>query len=178
MNRQQVFSTCKVGGVLLIICLVAALLLASVNLITSPAIAAQKQAKIDDAISNLFPSFDRVETVREGDGKTILNVWSVHQGQSTIGYCVQSAAAGYGGDIVLMIGYTVQGKIIAISVVSHSETKGIGSKVLDEEYLSRYHGLSISGVKRVDGLSGATLTSAGVKAAVSAANQVMMEVVA
>jgi Na+-transporting NADH:ubiquinone oxidoreductase subunit NqrC len=62
-------------------------------------------------------------------------------------------------------------------VLSHSETKGIGTKVVENaDYLALYAGVSGTDVL-VDGVSGATLSSNGVRALVLAANTAVLEVI-
>ena len=79
---------------------------------------------------------------------------------------------GYGGAAEFMVGIGTDGKVSGISVVSHSETPNIGTKVFDDpEYLSGYEGLSgtLSFGNGVDAIAGATRSSTALLNGVNAA---------
>lgn len=44
----------------------------------------------------------------------------------TIGYVFKTSAKGYGGDIDLMVGIDTSGKVTGVSILSISETAGLG----------------------------------------------------
>ena len=78
----------------------------------------------------------------------------------------------------MMVGVSMDGRVTGVSVVSHSETPNIGSKVVDDQsVLDRFIGMSHeggeitvnAGTNRFDGISGATYSSKGVAAGVNAA---------
>ncbi len=177
MNKKLILSYLNVGVRLLLICLCAALLLATVNLVTAPRIAAQQQQRIDDAIAALFPESSATEVISGTFAAEIREIRAVKGEGGLLGYCVQTVGSGYGGDIELMIGYTTEGKLLKIAVISHSETKGIGTKVVEnEKHLAAYIG-SKGGKTNVDGVTNATLSSNGVRTAVNAANTAVLEVI-
>lgn len=105
-------------------------------------------------------------------------VYTISENGAVIGYCVEIASAGFGGDISLMVGYRADGSILGVQVVSHSETPGLGARVEEEEYLSRYRGKDISSVLYSDGyfvdaISGATISSNAVRDGVMAATKIV-----
>lgn len=73
--------------------------------------------------------------------------------------------SGIGGDVKVKC--TIEnGKITAVKIVSQSETKGIGSKAVDQ-LPDKFVGLSSTAdVSAVDGVTGATVTSTAIKNAV------------
>ena len=85
-------------------------------------------------------------------------------------YVFDVQSAGYGGDVELMIGIASDGTVAGIQVVSENETDGIGSNALTEDFFDTFSGtaaegsLSLDGSEgtQVDGISGATFTSAAV----------------
>jgi Na+-translocating ferredoxin:NAD+ oxidoreductase subunit G len=88
----------------------------------------------------------------------------------------ESYGKGYGGDIGLMIGIdTTENKIVGIGVTTHSETPGMGSKAKDDPaFADQFKGRSIMNPVKVrndggeiDAISGATITSKAICAAVS-----------
>ena len=78
---------------------------------------------------------------------------------------------GYGGDIVLMCGIKSDGSIEKCKTLSHSETSGIGSRVVDNDggYRDNYVGKTADNFSEVDAISGATISSTAYKKAISAA---------
>ena len=78
----------------------------------------------------------------------------------------------------MMVGIDPAGQVTGVSIVSHSETPNIGTKVVaDQSVLDRFIGMSHadgeitvnSGSNRFDGVSGATVSSRGVTAGVNTA---------
>jgi len=62
-----------------------------------------------------------------------------------------------------------EGKLLDIGITSHSETPGIGARVSETFFTDRFKGLATTQEVTVDGISGATYSSAGVMAAVTQA---------
>lgn len=110
------------------ICLVCSLLLGSVYAVTKAPIDQAGVAKVNAAISQVVPAFDNVpsEEVIETDGS---EVYVAKQAGQTVGYAVKVAAAGFGGQIQMMVGFLPDGTIYNTSVISHSETPGLGAKI-------------------------------------------------
>ena len=102
-------------------------------------------------------------------------VYTVKENDVLIGYCVESAGKGFGGDIQLMVGYTVDQKIIAVEIIGHSETPGVGDKVKNPNYLSGYADKAgeLSLGEDVDKIAGASVSSRGVMAGVNAATKAL-----
>lgn len=166
----------RIAGVLLGICLVAALLLGAVNQVTQPRIDAIQKAKQETAMSQVLPA-DSYKKL----GFTAANVTAIYQavsGNEAVGWVVETSTSGSQGIITMMVGVDPEGKVTGVSVVSHSETPNIGTKVVaDQSVLDRFIGMSHtggeitvnSGSNRFDGVSGATVSSKGVTAGVNAA---------
>lgn len=166
----------RIAGVLLGICLVVALLLGAVNQVTKPRIDAIQKAKTETAMRQVLAA-DSYEKL----GFTAANVTAVYQavsGKEAIGWVVETSASGSQGIIDMIVGVDTEGKVTGVSVVSHSETPNIGTKVVaDQSVLDRFIGMSHqggeitvnSGSNRFDGVSGATVSSRGVTAGVNAA---------
>ena len=96
----------------------------------------------------------------------------------TIGWAVQTTANGSQGPITMVVGVDTAGAVTGVSVIKHSETPNIGTKVVaDQNVLDRFVGLTHengevtinTGSNSVDGVSGATYSSRGVAAGVNAA---------
>ena len=103
-------------------------------------------------------------------------VYSVQDREgSIIGYCVDVDSYGYGSDpINLLVGLDSDGRAVAVKVLSHSETPGVGSKATASSFLSQFEGKSgILAVKKdggeIDAVAGATISSRAITAGVSLA---------
>lgn len=102
-------------------------------------------------------------------------VYTISDNGAVIGYCVEIASAGFGGDVSLMVGYRADGSILGVQVVSHSETPGLGARVEEEEYLSQYdnkNGTLTLG-SEIDAISGATISSRAVINGVNEATEIV-----
>lgn len=102
-------------------------------------------------------------------------VYTVKKNDELIGYCVEAAGKGFGGDIQLMVGYTADQKIKAVEIIGHSETPGVGDKVKNPDYLANYTGQSgeLTLGADVDKIAGASVSSRGVMAGVNAATKAL-----
>ena len=105
-------------------------------------------------------------------------LYSAVSGGETIGWAVQTTANGSQGPITMVVGVDTAGAVTGVSVIKHSETPNIGTKVVaDQNVLDRFVGLTHengevtinTGSNSVDGVSGATYSSRGVAAGVNAA---------
>ncbi len=158
---------------LLAITSIVAALLAGVNSITEPRIAAQKEQKTQQAIEAVLPGGGQEIAFTDETGM----VSALYQGGQ--GYAVQVAPNGFNGLVTLMVGVGNDGKVLAISVVDQSETPSLGAVcaatgAAGESFRGQFTGMSgdVSVTKdggQVDALTGATITSRAVCAGVSAA---------
>lgn len=91
---------------------------------------------------------------------------------------------GFGGDIGVMVGVnTADDKIIGVGVTTHSETPGVGSRAKsDPTFVSQFKGIELKDTFRVkqdggqvDAISGATVTSRGISAALSEASTIYQD---
>ena len=150
----------KVAGTLTVISLVVAALLGLVNNVT-----ADKIAEIDAAAAQ---------------GGKVTELYGVKTGGADNGYVMKVSASGSQGTIVMMIGVDANKAITGISVVSHSETSGIGTKVVGNEpntagvpVLDQFQGMSGAGSlvvgKTITAISGATVSTKGITMGANAA---------
>ena len=97
----------------------------------------------------------------------------VYAATNGVGYVVTSSSKGYGGTMTVMVSFTPEGTIKQIKVTEQAETQGIGSKVAgDASFWARYAGLEAKPLvldQDVDRLSGATISSRALTAAVNSA---------
>lgn len=161
MERKEI-SPVRTVIVLTCICAVISLLVAGVYALTKNQIALNNEQKIENAISEIFPSYSG-KSVLEGtfDGK-INAVYKINSDGATA-YAVDITAKGYGSDgINMMVGVSGEEKVISVVIVSASgETPGLGQNVTKKEYTDGFTGLSLG--EKADIISGATISSKGVQ---------------
>ena len=160
---------------LLAICAVVSGLLAGVNAITKDRIAAIKAEKTAKAVSAVLENgASAVEIPYDAESNPM--VTKVYKNE--IGYAVQVSPAGFDGPITMMVGI-VDGKVTGISVISHTETPGLGAvagadsakgEAFRGQFLGLVSGIVVDGEENsIDSMSGATITSKAVTAGVNAA---------
>ena len=166
----------RLTGVLLAICAVVSLLLAVVNSATEPIITAMQAEKTAKAMAQVLQADEYVPVAVSAPGVT--GVSEAKSGGNTVGHVVEVTANGFGGAINMVVGVDTDGAVTGVSVIKHTETGNIGTKVVgDSAVLGRFEGMSLakgeitvnSGENRFDGVTGATVSSKGVTAGVNAA---------
>ena len=174
---------------LFVITLVAGISLAFVNEVTKEPIAkAQDKARLE-AYEVVYPNAEfKVKASSKSLEKENLSQCSVDdvlavtdKNGNLIGYVFSATSpSGYGGDIKVAIGVSNKtNKITGFTVLSHSETAGLGAKATEDEFKSQFIGKSANGINytkngasndtEIDALSGATITSNAVCEAVDSA---------
>ena len=114
------------------------------------------------------------------DGIIVTDALFARDGEGNELGCVLSVTNpnGYGGDIVISLGFDKNGKITGMTVTSMSETAGLGAKCQDEVFQAQFSGLTsfpIAFVKgggktaenEIDALSGATVTTKAITGSVN-----------
>lgn len=109
-------------------------LLGWVNAATAEPIAQANANALSDAIAKVVPGFDNnpseeAENV-EVNGTTY-KIYPASQGGKAIGAAVEASANGFGGALTVLVGFDTEGNIIDYSLLSHTETPGLGSKAAD-----------------------------------------------
>ena len=182
-SKNYIKNTAVVGLKLLLICAVIAGVVSFVYTVTFDAYQKNLDREIRESMAVIFNAdeddiLDR--TVYDGELEAdIQAVYTVKLNGETVGYCVNVIGKGFGGDMSLMVGYQPDKSIRGVSIVSHGETPGVGSKVGDAAHLAQYNGLSgeLTISKRGDAditaISGATISSKAVHEAVLRANEVL-----
>ena len=166
MTKKEFF---KYARIVLTLCLITALigaLLALVNAVTKDRIEENRQKALRESINAIFAGCDAPISMTDKvdtESSSVSEVYAVKVDGALAGYCVLVTPKGYGGKMEIMIGLTADGAVKRISVVDHSETAGLGTKVVeDENYLANYNGKSdVGSCDEVNAVSGATRSSKG-----------------
>lgn len=168
--------------VLCIITLVAGLCLALVYEVTKDPIAAAEEKAAMAAYESIFTDAEfEQETLKafEAEGVTVEKITVAKSGDKTLGWALTvTSHEGYGGDITLAMGVASDGTLMGISIITQSETAGLGAKCKDTDFTDRFAGIAggeVTLVKtepahsgEVQAISGATVTSDAVIGAVNA----------
>ena len=184
----------KDAAILLIITLFSGLLLGLVYQITKEPIALAEERAAKEAYSEVFPSASdyqmlenlSLDSLSEDtawleagfEGVSIENVLEAQdQGGALLGYILtMTSHEGYGGDITFTMGISNDGTLNGISILSISETAGLGMKaedVLKPQFADKnvpsftYTKTGAASDDQIDAISGATITTKAMTKAVN-----------
>ena len=113
----------RLAGILLLITAIVALALACVNMVTAPIIAQLNAEKTQQAIAAVLPGGYDEEITDYADATGLVS--KVYKGAN--GYALEVKPSGFDNTITMMVGVGNDGKILGISVVTQTETAGLGS---------------------------------------------------
>jgi Na+-translocating ferredoxin:NAD+ oxidoreductase subunit D len=141
-----------------------------IRLITGPAVKAVLSAATNDPVS------DRIEVDIAG------NRIVVYQGKMdsvVTGIALETEVPGFSGPVSVISGFDPgTGACLNIAIARSNETPGIGSKVNDRQFTQQFAGLDLASAAllkkdggSIDGISGATISSRAVCAAVGKAQK-------
>lgn len=153
---------------LTVICLVCAALLGLVQHVTAGPIARTDQQKENAAIAAVVPAFDNEPSAEKTEvGESV--VFTARSGEEVVGYAIKVRTGGFGGTLVMMVGFTPDGKVYNTSVLSHSETPGLGAKITDAgvapraQVIGKNPATTVMDVKKyhgdIDAITASTITS-------------------
>lgn len=124
------------------------------------------------------PIKERISVVvgEDGEGNPIEKVvFPAKKDGKTEAVAFSASAKGYHDLIEVMVGVGPDGKLTGISIMSHTETPGLGARIVEAKFTDQFAGLDLDTTKlaseggKVDALSGATFSTVGVIAAVTEA---------
>ena len=155
---------------LLAICLVCSGLLAGVYALTAEPIAAAAAAKNEAAIKEVLPAeavtIEEERTV-EFEGASYAYNLAYDQQGNTVGCAINVSPVGFGGPIVIKVGFDANGVICNTKVLSQAETPGLGAKCVEPAFSEQFKGFDPAkknlAVKKdggdVDAITASTITS-------------------
>ena len=172
-TENNVLYILRLSLTLLIITAVVAALLAGVNSVTKPIIDRLNAEKTQQAISAVLPGGGEVVDFTDSTGLVAV----AYKGEN--GYAFQVTPGGFDNTITMMVGVDFEGKVTGISIISHTETAGLGAVAAaktsaGEAFRGQFVGMSgtVSVTKdggAVDSITGATITSRAICVGVNAA---------
>ena len=175
--------------ILTLITVIAGFLLGAVYEVTKTPIAQAQETAKKEAWQQVFPDadandFELIDVDQKAADKAIkdLGVKATIDEVCTVGeegYVVTvTDKEGYGGDIKITVGVTKDGTVSGVSILSISETAGLGMRATEAKFQEQYVGKTTDKFyvskdggegEPIDAISGATITSRAFTGAVNTA---------
>lgn len=187
----------KDAAILFAITLISGLLLGLVYQVTAEPRREQQERKIREACQAVFAQAEQFEEIDYAVSETLaqqlakngVRIGTVYQAMdaagSPLGYVIETTSGeGYGGNITLYAGITNDGILNGVSILSISETPGLGMRageVLVPQFADKpavdftYTKTGSQSDSEIDAISGATITTKAVTNAVNGAVSVFVQ---
>lgn len=130
--------------VLTVICVVSAAILGWVNALTEPVIQTQRELAKEKALQEALPvasefqaEINLVEELEKAGVTGIVEVYYGYHDGERKGFVFIVDQQGYASLIRMVIGVTADGNLAGLTVISQTETPGLGAEVTDEEFLAQ-----------------------------------------
>ncbi len=163
------WDTLKPIVVLVAVCLVVSAALAGTHALTEPIIEEAKAAEANKALLVVLPEgkdFEEVPVETE-------NVLAAYKESNGAGYVIKSQGKGFDDMVVAMVGIGGDGLMTGVKVLEHKES--INPDFENPEFIGQYVGKDYT-LEGVEVISGATYSSKGLNAAVTAAYEAYGEI--
>lgn len=173
-----------VALMLFIISVVAAALLGYTNSITKAKIAQQEKETNVEARQKVLTKADTFKRIKNAktvakkadhaNASIVMEAYAGYQKGKLVGYTVKTNPQGYGGEVEILTGVDTRGKTTGMTIVSNSETAGLGAKCVEPDFQKQFKGLDTakplavvkngnpSGNGKIEAIAGATITSRAV----------------
>jgi len=131
--------------VLTLVSVISALALAFTYSKTKDPIAQVALKRTQKALQQVLPAFNNDPTVEkytvEGTEYKDMEFFPAKMDGKFVGTAVQTYSDnGFGGKVLLMVGFGPDNKIINITVLKHNETPGLGTKMADAKFKDQFNG--------------------------------------
>lgn len=152
---------------LVLLSMVMSAALAFVYLRTKGPIEAAAQQKEIAAIRQVLPEFDSDPNAAKTEQDGVI-VYRLSKQNQPVGYAIKTfTEKGFGGHIELMAGFLPDGSINQVTVLTHKETPGLGTKMSDLKFSNQFLGKNPSEYVlkvrkdggQVDAITAATVSS-------------------
>ena len=158
------------------VCLICAAILGSLYAVTKDPIAAAAAAEAQASIAKVLPDGGEISEAGISDVEGVLEYYVQTKDDAVCAYAVKTVAGGFGGPLTLMVGVLPDGSIYNTTVLSHTETPGLGAKCTEENSHFREQWKGFSGKLAVtkdggdvDAITASTITSRAYTKAVASA---------
>lgn len=125
------------GAVLGVVGVIAALALVWAANLTKKPIADALAARQNESLALVLPAFDNRPMAEmrtlAGPAGRVYKLYPATQQGRPVGWAVEGAAKGYGGDVTVLVGFNPDVTVRTVLVLSHTETPGLGSNVCERK---------------------------------------------
>ena len=159
--KQSIFNSTLV---LTIVCVVCSGLLGYSYTATKDKIDAQGKDALTAQLKEIFSdatSFDEKE-----------GIYKVLNGNKIIGYATLAESSGYSSKIKMLVGMDMDKKIKGVRIIYQAETPGLGTESIKPKFYEQFSGMESKDIAlkkyggKIDGITGATITSGAITAGV------------
>ncbi len=162
----------KYSLILFIVAATCALAVAGLFTIVDPIIALRTEEKVEENLNLITDgqefTYKAISADYGIDGTSDLDeLYEITYSDGTINYVYQLSPQGRNADIIYLIAYDVDGKIVKIQYVQMRETKGRGDRITKEPFLESVYSQNASQIV-VETISGATYSSTAMKNSIEA----------
>lgn len=93
-----------------------------------------------NALKEVLPAFDNDPNSEKYNPESDkeLEIYPAKKQGQPVGTAIKTFSKGFSGNITLLVGFDKDNKIYKISVMSHSETPGLGSKMADPKFKGQF----------------------------------------
>ena len=189
-NNKDIKVMFKEAGILFVITLLAGILLGFIYELTKEPIRLQQEKAMQEACLAVFSDASDFRTIEYAPSAMLQDemaqtgvrsgmVYEASDAAGTLlGYVIETTSTeGYGGNISLYMGVTLEGQINDIALMEISETAGLGMQA-EKVLAPQFHEKQVEGFtytktgsttpSEIDAISGATITTRAVTNAVNA----------
>lgn len=167
----------KTAFVLAAICAVASVILAVMNKVTAPVIENYENQKTLSALEEVCCSLE-IGDRQDVNESYVSYRYPLYKGSSVGGYILGLVSNGYGGELNIVASFDLDGVVMAVKLVSDSETPGVGKKAENEGYMDKFIGTGSAAVAvptsksmlseaDSNAVSGASITFTGISKALA-----------
>ena len=162
------------------VCLICSAILGVAYVVTLEPIAQANEKALKESIGQVLPEGGEIsDALTSGE----FEYYECRVDGEIAAYAVKSTTIGFGGPLTLMVGVLADGTVFNTSVLSHSETPGLGAKcATDEHFISQWKGfngrLKVSkDGGDVDAITASTITSRAYTLAVANAVEFVRSII-
>jgi len=146
--------------------------------ITREPVREQQLIRQTEMIAAVLPGVAETEITEVEGVDFITQLVRGYDGQNQlIGYAITSFAPGYSGPVIIMTGFQPDGTIIAVRVLTQTETPGLGTGIANLPFLEQFEGrietMSVSRMPslpdEIQALTSATISTTAIVNAINAA---------
>ena len=137
-----------------------------VNGLTEDKIEAQENEAVNTMLSEMFPEMSDKDFHDES------GIYTIYADEVVTGYAFLSIGRGYGGNINILVGLIDENTVKGITIISQTETPGLGTRIAEPGFTEQFTGIAIGEVAlaadggRVDAITSSTISSRAVVDAV------------